>query len=300
MPESVSLFDGYFLILLTLALAFVVAILFTAPSLSAGTARLKLIHNVLGIVIVGGLAVFGATLLVWGLVTGSKELIYLAILPLMAAGFAYNGITRHHRTWYGALGFDDRGERWRSYWNETISLWRSVIGTAKTPTGESVGSSASPGMARADRQSSPRGGRTHPMISLALDVAKRRGGLASAIATVAAQQIEPRRISVTPALLDLSIALRGKRGEGPSFTAVPQPELTVRRADGGLLQLTARTDLPFLKLTIGPRQVDGTYRIKIELLPHSLSPGRFIGAIEIETDDPVESRLTAAAAACDT
>jgi hypothetical protein len=290
MPETVSLFDAELLLVLGLALATVAAIVFTAPSFSAGIDRLKLIHNLLGIVIVGGAALIGTILLVWGLAAGRKDLIYISFMPLAGAGLAYGAFTRRHQTWYGALGFKDGTERWRSFWAETASLWRSARGNA--PSGSRTGGhGAAPiplHQPPAGQSRSPRGATT---FSGSFNVGAGGGRLLAPLLRYAAHRLSTERITVVPNILHLSIAREGERGERLSLSD-PVSELTVRRHDGGPLALSARTDLDFLSLTVWPRRADGSYPVAVGLVPHRLRQGLFAGTIEIDTGDAAEPRLT--------
>jgi hypothetical protein len=118
-----AIFDTPLLIAVILALATVIGIAVTAPSLAALTYRLKLIANTLGLAIVVAGIVAAAVMLAWGLLARNLELIYLSLIPFAAAGLTYGSITRRHQTWWGLFGFKDGRERWRSFWDETRQLW---------------------------------------------------------------------------------------------------------------------------------------------------------------------------------
>ena len=68
-------------------------------------------------------------------------------------------------------------------------------------------------------------------------------------------------------------------------------QLTIRRADGGPLQLAIRTDLRFLALEFGAQGLDGSYPVSLSLLPECLEAGSYSGAITIETGDLLQPRL---------
>jgi hypothetical protein len=70
---------------LVLAIAIIMAILFTAPTLSAGTQRLRLGVKVLCRTIVGGGFILCAVMLVWGVTTRSETLMYTSMIPLTIA-----------------------------------------------------------------------------------------------------------------------------------------------------------------------------------------------------------------------
>ena len=263
------------------AAAIVAAILWQAPNLQVGTNRLKLIHNSLGLAAVFAGWAIGIAIFVWGVATVRKDLIYFSFLPMVFAGLTYNFITRRHTTWYGIFGFDDSSERWRSFWNETRSLWG--LPTRSNPTGTSApqsplrgGSGPTPGHARSFSFSFSGSGsgpnRWAPLISFA----------ASRLAT--------GHITVFPNSLEFGIVLNPASERQPHLEAFRQ-SLVVRRRDGGHLQLAVDSDLAFLDGTVGSRGFDGSYTIEVGLVAAKLTPGPFSGSIVIDTGDPVEPQL---------
>lgn len=276
------------LIAVALALATVIGIVVTAPGWDAGIERLKLIFNTLGLAIVVAGAVTGTVMLVWGVLAGNQELGYLSLMPFAAAGLTYGFITRRHMTWYGLLGFDDRGERWRSFWDETRQLWgygpspRSAPGsTAPGAMGPSPGAGAPPSSSRSFTFSFNLGGNTGGAKST----------LAGPLAQFAAHRLASDRVSVFPSELHLSILLGGTGPTERLHLASYRQRLTVRRDDGGPLQLDTRTDLRFLALDRGTQGLDGSYPIDVSLVEEWLQSGSYSGAIMIETGDSLQPRL---------
>jgi hypothetical protein len=268
-----------------LAFATVVGIVVTAPSLSAGVDRLKLICNTVGLVIVVAGFVAGAAMLAWGLIGHSKELIYLSLIPFVAAGLTYGAITRRHATWYGLLGFNDSSERWRSFWNETRRLW----GYGPAPqTGH-------PWTARRTAAPAP-GAPSSGMrsFSFSFNLGGNRGGAGGSflpLARFAAHGLASDRVSVFPSELQMAIRVAGMGPMERAQLTSYRHQLTVRRDDGGPLQLAVGTDLRFLGLDIRAQGFDGSYAVDVALLPQWLEAGSYSGAITIETGDPLQPRL---------
>jgi hypothetical protein len=270
------------------AAATVILIAWTAPSFQAGMHRLNLVLNTLGIAIVFAGWAVGIALFVWGAATGSKELIYISFLPMVLGGAMYNLITRRHRTWWGIFGFDDSRERWRSFWDETRNLWGlpprsrpASGGTAQTPPGGQSG----PGPAPAGPTRS---------FSFSFGTPARRGGagVLGPIISFAASRLATGHITVFPSVLQFAIELDpAGNGQQPHLDAFQQ-SLTVRRRDGGHLQLAVASDLTFLDATAGSRNFDGSYTVTVGLIAARLPQGPFRGSIIIDTGDPVEPQLT--------
>jgi hypothetical protein len=277
------------LIIVTLAVAMVIGIVVTAPSPNASIDRLKLIFNTLGLAIVVAGAITFTVMLVWGLLAGSQELIYLSLMPFAAACLTYGFITRRHMTWYGLIGFRDGRERWRSFWDETRRLWgyghapRSAPGrTARGAVGPAPGARAPPSGTRSFTFSFNLGG----------NLGGAKGSLLGPLARFAAHRLASDRVSVFPSKLHLSILSGGTGPTERAHLASYRQHLTVRRDDGGPLQLAMRTDLRFLALEFGAQGLDeGSYSIGVSLLPEWLEAGSYSGAITIETGDSLQPRL---------
>jgi hypothetical protein len=264
------------------AAAFVGVILWRAPSLQAGVNRLKLIHNSLGIAAVFAGWSIGIAMFAWGVAKARKDLIYFSFLPMLFAGMTYNFITRRHATWYGLLGFDDSGKRWRSFWNETRSLWGLP---ARSST-----SGASPPPPPPNSNSGPASGRQARSVSLSFSSHGAGASRCTPLIGLAASRLATAHITVFPNSLQFAIVLDLASDDQPHLQLFRQ-SLVVRRQDGGHLQLAVESGLAFLDATVGPRGFDGSYTIEVGLIAEKLTPGPFSGSIVIETGDPVEPQL---------
>lgn len=270
--------SGVFVIVGLLALATILAILATAPSLAAGVDRLKLVLNTLGLVIIAIALPLGVGMFVWGFAVHDKALIYFSFIPLVASVATYRAITRRHRTWYGILlGVDDSRETWSSFWNETLRVW-----------GVRARDRASPGRDRAAAGTA--GEAQSHTFSFSLDIPAGRAPWLSSLIKFAAHRLDTAEITVFPNALHIAVAL-GDTKEASHLRGFRQ-SLSVRRADGGPLKLKARTDVPFLELVVGLRQPDGSYEIAVRLKPQRLTKGAFKGEIRIETGDHAMPVLT--------
>lgn len=284
------------LIVAALALLTVIAIVATAPSLSAGIDRLKLVFNTLGLAIVAAGAVAGTVLLIWGLLANSKDLIYISFIPFVAAGLTYGFITRRHRTWYGLLGFNDSRERWRSFWDETRRLWGygpspRAQRTRATPAGagSTPGSGAPPGGgASHGRRPAPGGGRSY---SFSFNLGGTGARLLGPLVKLAAHRLVSDRVSVFPSELYFAILLGGAGQPAQAQLASYRQQLTVRRDDGGPLALSVGTDLEFLNFDVGIPGLDGSHPVAVALRPERLEPGAYEGTITIDTGEPHLPRL---------
>jgi hypothetical protein len=269
-------------IAVALALAMVVGIVVTAPSLNVGVDRLKLILNSLGLAIVVAGAITFMMMLVWGLLAGSQELIYLSFVPFAAACLTYGFITRRHATWYGLLGFRDGRERWRSFWDETRQLW----GYGPSPGSNRAGAGG------AAAGPAPGGNRSFTFsFNLGGNRAGAGGSLLGPLAEFAARELASDRVSVFPNELHLSIFLSGTGPRERAHLSSYRQQLKVRRDDGGPLQLATRTNLLFLTLNVGSQDLDGSYPVSVSLLPELLEVGSYSGVITIETGDPLQPQL---------
>jgi hypothetical protein len=277
--------DPYFLLAGALAIVTVAAVVLTAPSLNAGIDRLKLISNSLGLFVVVALALGGTIMLAWGLVAGSKELIYLSFMPLVGAFLFYELITRPYRTWYGLLGFNDKKERWKSFWSETVRLWRSG---QRQPSSSGPTHSRPP--SRPARQGAvPTGGGG---FSFSFGMDKKSANLLGPLIRLAAHRLSNDHISVFPNVLQMSIKLVPEGEKDRSYLESFFHQLTIRSHDGAPLRLSAHSDLPFLDVVASQTRADGCHTIDVRILPHRLSHGPFSGTISIYTDDPDQRLLT--------
>jgi hypothetical protein len=258
----------------------------TAPSLSAGLRRLRLISNSLGLCLVVATALSGIIMLVWGLVAGSKELIYLSLMPLVGAFLFYEMITRQYRTWYGLLGFNDKKERWKSFWSETVGLWRSGQLRQKSSGGPAHSRSAPKPVGEGPAAAGGRG------FSFSFGMDKTGTNLLGPLVRLIAHQLSSDRISVFPNVLQISIVLPTEGEKDRSYLESFFHQLTVRSHGGTPLRISVDSDLPFLEVVAGPPMADGCHSVDVRLLPHRLIRGPFSGTISIHTDDPDQPRLT--------
>jgi hypothetical protein len=276
------------------AIATVVLIVWRAPSLQAGYYRLNLLLNTLGITIVFAAWAVGIALFIWGVVAGSKELIYISFLPMVLGGAMYNLVTRRHRTWWGIFGFRDGRERWRSFWEETRKLWGLPPRTRPAPGGAAqnapAGQSAS---ATAPGPAPSPAGRTRS-FSFSFGSRGRSGGagLLEPIITFAATRLATDHITVFPNVVQFSIELDASENAQQNHVGAARQTLVVRRRDGGYLQLAAQSDVAFIETSPGPRRFDGSYTIAVGLVAAKLLRGPFSGTIFIDTGDPAEPKLT--------
>lgn len=276
------------------AIATVALIVWRAPSLQAGYHRLNLLLNTLGIAIVFAAWAVGIALFVWGVVAGSKELIYISFLPMVLGGGMYSLITRRHRTWWGLLGFKDGSERWRSFWDETRNLWglppraRPAPGSAaqNAPPRQSV-SAAGPAPAP-----SPAGHTRSFSFSFGSRGRSGGAGLLGPIITFAATRLATDHVTVFPNVVQFAIELDASENAQQTHIGAARQTLVVRRRDGGYLQLAVHSDVAFIETTIGPRRFDGSYTISVGLVAAKLTRGPFSGTIFIDTGDPAEPQLT--------
>jgi len=259
-----------------LAFVTVGALLLTAPTLQAGANRLKLLMNTLGVAVVVICGIGGVVLLGWGFAAKDKELIYISFIPLVAAGATWNFITRRHRTWWGLLGANDSRERSQSFWRETSSLWR----------GRDPDAGPAAPRSRIRRETTP--GDEHT-VSFSFNLGGRGRGLGSLL-RFGAHRLSTDRVAVFPTMLQMAIVLDGIAKA--DHVAAFRQDLTIRRDDGGPLDLHARSDLHFLTLALGPADADGTYVLTVGLHAGELPAGPFSGAIEIETGEADQPLLT--------
>jgi hypothetical protein len=277
--------DHYLLLAVALSVVIVAGVVLTAPSLSEGLRRLKLISNSLGLFLVVATALSGTIMLVWGLVAGSKELIYLSLIPLVGAFLFYEMITRQYRTWYGLLGFNDKKERWESFWSETVGLWRSEL-RQQSPGDPAQSRSASKPVGDVPTATGGRG------FSFSFGMDKTGAKLLGPLVRLAAHQLSSERISVFPDVLQICIVLPTEGEKDRSYLESFFHQLTVRSHGGAPLRISVDTDLPFLEVVAGPPRADGCHTVDVRLLPHRLRRGPFSGTISIHTDDPDQPRLT--------
>jgi hypothetical protein len=280
--------NHHFLIAGVFALLIVSTILFSAPSLTAGVNRLKLVMNTVGLfIVVVGLS-SGALMLIWGFWAGDKELVYISLFPLVGAVLFYGLLTRRHQTWYGILGFDDSSARWNSFWNETVSLWRPNRAPRAT------GAAPHPIFTRhkvigPHESAAPKN--THK-FSFSFNVGGMRSPTLESLAKFAAHRLTTVGISVFPSELNLSVILPAEGGQSRSYLDAFKHELTVRKHDGAPLRLSVVTDVPFVELSVGSPDVHGSYPVEIRLSPEKLERGAFTGTISIHTDDPLQPELS--------
>jgi hypothetical protein len=282
--------DDKVLLLLAMVVAVLAGILATAPSLSAGLDRLKLLNNLLGLAVVFAVAAIGLALLVWGLISGRGDLVQLAVVPLLVAGVGYQALTRGRRR--DPVSGDNRAP----FWQETRDLWQSVFGAA--PASSSPVASASADATVADRagtggEAAPAGGPSLFMFGAGqIEPAGPAGHVLERALRFIAHRLADRRVSVFPESLQLAVVMSPAPGEGPAFAGGRPPELSVRRRGGAPLMVWARTDVPFLEVTVGRRRRDGSYPIVVGLVPQRLVPGPFAGTIEINTGDSLDPRIS--------
>ena len=69
-------------------------------------------------------------------------------------------------------------------------------------------------------------------------------------------------------------------------------DLMIYQNGGKDFRITARTDLPFLKLAPEASKLKDRYQIKVEVIPEKLKPGQIDSSIAIETNDPEFSSLS--------
>lgn len=264
-------------IVLIAGLAFlaVAALVLTAPTVRAGTNRLKLVMNTLGVLVSVTMGIVGVGLLVWGFYTEEKGLIYFSFLPLVFAVWAWDSVTRRHRTWWGILGGNDSRERSESFWRETTALWRGRDPDEAEPT-----------QSRRTRGTPPGDART---FSFSFNLGGQDRGLGSLLRT-GAHRLSSDTVSAFPNVLQFAVVLDRYGGDRSHVDAFRQ-EITIRRHDGGTLDLRATSDLPFLAITVGPAAADGTYSLIVGLRSEKLPEGAFGGTISIETGDPEQPRL---------
>jgi hypothetical protein len=275
------------------AIVTVALIVWRAPSLQAGYYRLNLLLNTLGIAIVFAAWAAGLALFVWGVVAGSKELIYISFLPMVLGGGMYNLITRRHRTWWGVFGFSDGRERWRSFWDETRNLWGLPPRSRPAPGGSAR--NAAPGQSASGPGPGPAPSPAHTRsFSFSFGSRGRSGGagLLGPIITFAATRLATDHITVFPNDVRFAIELDASENAPQNHVGAARQILVVRRRDGGYLQLVVRSDLAFIETTPGPRRFDGSYTISVDLVATRLTRGPFSGTIFIDTGDPVEPKLT--------
>jgi hypothetical protein len=277
--------DQYFLLAVALSVVTVAGVVLTAPSWSAGLRRLKLISNSLGLFLVVATALSGTIMLVWGLVAGSKELIYLSFMPLVGAFLFYKVVTRPYRTWYGLLGFNDNKERWKSFWSETVGLWRSEL-RQQSPGGPTHSRSAPRPVGEGSAATGGRG------FSFSFGMDKTGANLLGPLVRLAAHRLSSDRVSVFPNVLQMSIKLATDGEKDRSYLESFFHQLTVRSHGGTPLRISVDSDLPFLEVVAGPPRADGCHTVDVRLLPHRLIRGPFSGTITIHTDDPDQPRLT--------
>jgi hypothetical protein len=253
-----------------LALASVLAILAKAPSHAVGVSRLKLVLNTLGLVIIAVDLPLGLGMFVWGFAIHDKALIYFSFLPLVAAVATYRAITRRHRTWYGSLfGVNDSHETWRSFWDETLRVW-GVRSRERARSAQRETPDLAP-------QSPPH------KFSFSLNIPVGRADWLAPLIKSVAHRLDTGAVTVFPNALDFAVALDDANGR--AHLAAFRQTLSVRRADGGALNVKARSDLPFLRLAVAQRAADGSYVVTVGLEPARLAKGEMSGAIRIETGD---------------
>lgn len=283
----------YIYIAMAAAIGTVALILWRAPSLQAGYYRLNLLLNTLGIAIVFAAWAVGIGLFVWGVVAGSKELIYVSFLPMVLGGGIYNLITRRHRTWWEIFGFRDGRGRWRSFWDETRNLWGLPPRPGPAPGGASQ--KAGPGQSAAAPGPGPApspAGNTRS-FSFSFSSLGRSGGagLLGPMITFAATRLATDHITVFPNVMQFAIELDRSEDAPQGHVRAARQTPVVRRRDGGHLQLAVQSDLAFINATPGPRRFDGSYTITVGLLAAKLARGPFSGTIVISTGDLVEPQL---------
>lgn len=92
--------------------------------------------------------------------------------------------------------------------------------------------------------------------------------------------------SITLGLID-STALKNKPQEAAFLSQV----VTVYQRQGADFQITADSDVPFLRLTKQQAQLKDRYELQVEVVPEKLKPGAVNGFIRITTNDAEFPRL---------
>ena len=67
--------------------------------------------------------------------------------------------------------------------------------------------------------------------------------------------------------------------------------ITVYQNDGKDFQITADTDIPFLRLTRRQAQLKDRFEVQVEVVPEKLKAGPFKGSLRIATNDPEFPKL---------
>jgi hypothetical protein len=239
------------------------ALVATAPSLRAGVDRLRLVFNTLGLFVVVAGVTMGVGMIGWGLLAGDKEPLYLSLFPLVGAGFVYRLITRRHQTWYGALGFNDSSARWSSFRDETKRLWGLSAEPASSVAKDDQAASFGPGAIRSH----------HVTWSFGFGGIARSGSF----------EATAPRTSEPPIVFPTNLRLVVDRSSGVAFLEAFRREVFVSAGEGATLD--AATDVPFLQLATGDRNVHGGYTVEVALRPERLVAGPFSGTIWIRVID---------------
>jgi hypothetical protein len=99
------------------------------------------------------------------------------------------------------------------------------------------------------------------------------------------------RVYTFPDGLDFGLIRIQELKDQPQLTEFLTQIVMVYQTGGTDFTMTARTDLPFLKLSPEASKLKDRYEIKVEVIPDKLKPGRIDSSIAIETNDPEFARL---------
>jgi hypothetical protein len=99
------------------------------------------------------------------------------------------------------------------------------------------------------------------------------------------------RVYTFPDTLDFGLIRIEDLRTRPQLVEWLTQRLMVYQNRGTDFRITARTDVPFLKLAPEASKLKDRYQIKVEIIPEKLQPGRIDSAIAIETNDPEFSHL---------
>jgi hypothetical protein len=139
-------------------------------------------------------------------------------------------------------------------------------------------------------------------LTLSLKADGKPGRLTEPITLVTSSKKEPavkiqantlikERVYTFPDTLDFGLIRIQDLKSRPQLEEWLAQNLMVYQNGGKDFRITARTDVPFLKLAPEASKLQDRYEIKVEVIPEKLKPGRIDSSIAIETNDPEFSSL---------
>jgi len=105
------------------------------------------------------------------------------------------------------------------------------------------------------------------------------------------------RVYTFPPALDFETINVTARKARPQMVSSFSAELTVYQKGGANFQISAQTDVPFLRLTPFQADLKDRFGIRVEIIPEKLKSGEVKGSIVIATNDPEFARITVPVAA---